>query len=469
MTRELFFVHDVVSWLDEDRLLDRLPSDRCVDRESDLAITNVQIDSRSCSPGSLFVALPGARTDGHRHLADAADRGAVAALVEPRRVASGTIPGRPVLIGVRSSKDALAALARRRLDQFAMTRIGITGSNGKTTCKEMLAAILAQSAPTLAGRGNHNSDVGLPLELFRAEHEHRYGVFELAMNRRGEIGELAAMVRPDAALITNIGTAHIGMLGSRDQIAAEKRDIFRTFTGSQVAFIPADDDYAAFLSDGVDGRVVPYGPAVTPTYRGASPVTDDTTRAPATLLHFDWGDVTLSLVGEHMVRNALGAVSVAQEYQLSPEQIRRGLESVRPAFGRGELIEGAVRVYQDCYNANPESMAASIATFAALPHTGRRIMILGGMRELGREAADAHRRLVQRACAQGPDVLWLIGDEWSVAAGECSTARWFPSDAWDELIDAAGTAVEPGDLVLLKGSRAYALERLTAILSGVTV
>ncbi len=457
MSDVLFSVSDAAASLRDVGLLDAGPPKAA----DSLLITNVQIDSRSCSDGSLFVALSGERTDGHRFLNDAASRGAVAALVredaiQRRRTASGM-----QLLPVRSPLAALTELAAQWLNRYSMTRVAITGSNGKTTTKELVTAALSQDSPTLASRGNFNSDVGLPLELFRARPEHRYGVFELAMNRAGEIGELAAMVRPDVALVTNIGTAHIGLLGSRDGIAHEKRRVFSAFSGEQVALIPEQDEYAAFLADGVAGRVVLYGPDSTPGFLGSERLQDG-----GTLLRFEWGAARILFSGDHMVQNALGAVAIGRELGVGPEAILSGLSSVRPAFGRGELIQGPVKIMQDCYNANPESMEASLTSFFRVPHQGRRLVVLGGMRELGAFSADAHQRVAVRAGEAGPDLLWFYGDEWEPAVRNLSGVRRFSTEEWDGLVKDIASNVSSGDFVLLKGSRAYELERLVPVLNG---
>lgn len=440
------------------------------DEDRHREISAVQIDSRLCDDGSLFVALPGERTDGHHFVTHAAGKGAICALVRKDRLGSILTADRaeamPLLIGVDNTLTALQGLASWWLSRFEMTRVAITGSNGKTTTKEMIASILSREASTLAGRENFNSDVGLPLELLRARDEHRFGVFELGMNRRGEIRELATMVRPHLALITNIGTAHIGLLGSQDAIAQEKRQIFSEFTGSEVAIVPEDDPYRDRLTEGVNARVLTFGPATTPGFRSARTADDGTIE-----LDFANGAVRLSFHGEHMTRNALAAVSVATELGVRWSSISDGLEAVRPSFGRGERLTGKVVLYQECYNANPESMSAALAAFAQSSEAGRRIIVLGGMRELGEHERHAHDQLLRSALSLAPAELWLIGHEWekpiAAAGGAQQKTRIVELIEPDNEHLAAVVAdrVRVGDLLLVKGSRGYELERIASALA----
>ena len=440
----------------------------------DRGIESVAHDSRAVKRGSLFVALPGERTDGHQFLAAAAAAGAAVLLVadaqaELRRAEMAALAGTYGL-GIVSVPDTLAALqglARARMRGLSsVTRIGVTGSNGKTTTKEIIGSILTRHAPTAVNEGNLNSEIGLPLACFGVDDGHRYAVFEMGMNRRGEMDILADIVRPDLALITNVGTAHIGLLGSRDAIAAEKKRIFAHFDGRQTGFLPEEERYQAFLAEGVRGKMIVFGPGSTPGFRGS-----ESMGLGGTLIHWEGFRIRFPLFGPHNLANALGAVSVARELGVPNAEIRDGLEAVAPLFGRSQVISGAVTVIADCYNANPDSMTQAMEFLEALPWKGRRIAVLGGMRELGDETTPAHAALGERLRGTPLEAVLLFGAEMehasSAAAGGPSSARI----SWTVDIEALGARLRSlaraGDVVLLKGSRGLELERLLPLLAAV--
>jgi UDP-N-acetylmuramoyl-tripeptide--D-alanyl-D-alanine ligase len=433
----------------------------------DAGIDSVASDSRSVTRGSLFVALPGERTDGHEFLGQSAASGAAALLVSRaqaarRRAELEGLASRYGL-GIVSVPDTLAGLqnlARARMRTLsAVTRLGVTGSNGKTTTKEIIGSILTRHAPTAVNEGNLNSEIGLPLACFGVNPGHRYAVFEMGMNRRGEMDVLAELVRPDLALITNVGTAHIGLLGSRDAIAAEKKRIFAHFDGRQTGFLPEGDRYKTFLAQGVRGKMIDFGPGSTPGFGGS-----ESMGLGGTLIHWEGFRIRFPLFGPHNLANALGALSVARELGVPNAEIRDGLEAVAPLFGRSQVIHGEVTVIADCYNANPDSMERSLEFLESLPWEGKRIAVLGGMRELGDETRPAHAALGERLRATKLDAVLLFGAEmehaWTAAAGGASA----PRISWTRDMDALGVQLQslagPGDVVLLKGSRGLELERL---------
>ncbi len=429
---------------------------------ADAVVASVAIDSREVRPGALFVALRGEHADGHQFLREAAAAGATALLVAegeaPRRAAALEGIGAAVITvpGTLAALQALAAFHLARLPLAA--RIGITGSSGKTTTKEILGAILSRSAPTAISEGNLNSETGLPLACFAVTTGHRWSVLEMAMNHPGEMAPLAAIVRPDLAVVTNIGTAHVGLLGSREAIAREKKMIFSRFTGTQVALLPEDDEFLGLLSEGVRGKVVTFGPRTTAGFRGSESLGLD-----GTLIHWEGFQARFPLFGAHNLANALAAVSAARALGVAPAAIRDGLEAVRPLFGRSQILRGEHTVIFDGYNANPDSMEQALAFAASVNWEGRRVAVLGGMRELGPESREAHRALAARLAGAGFDLVFLLGEELR-EAGEELAGRLGGRVAWDEDMDSLGrrvaAAVKPGDLVLVKGSRGLALERL---------
>jgi UDP-N-acetylmuramoyl-tripeptide--D-alanyl-D-alanine ligase len=439
---------------------------------TDAGIESVAVDSRAAAKGGLFVALHGERTDGHEYLSQAAASGAAALLVSgvqaaQRRAELAGLAARYGL-GIVSVPDTLAALqdmARARMRGLgAVTRVGVTGSNGKTTTKEIIGGILRLHAPTAVNEGNLNSEIGLPLACFGVSAAHRYAVFEMGMNRRGEMDVLADIVRPDLALITNVGTAHIGLLGSRDAIAAEKKKIFAHFDGRQTGFLPEEERYQAFLAEGVRGKMIVFGPGSTPGFEGS-----ESMGLGGTLIHWEGFRIRFPLFGPHNLANALGALSVARELGVPNAEIRDGLEAVTPLFGRSQVIRGEVTVIADCYNANPDSMERALEFLETLPGTGRRIAVLGGMRELGDETVPAHTTLGLRLRGTGLDAVLLFGAEmehaWNAAAGGASALRMTWTEDIDELGRRLQSVVRPGDTVLLKGSRGLELERLVPLLA----
>lgn len=426
--------------------------------------SSVCIDSREAEPGSLFVALIGTERDGHDYAPAAVAAGASVVLVASSRAAAverALAKTGALLVEVENTLKALQDAARAYLDKFpSLLKVGITGSTGKTTTKELAAAMIGAERRVVMNVGNLNSETGLPLSVFKVRAEHEVGVFEMGMNRRGEIGELAAVLRPSIALVTNVGTAHIGILGSREAIAEEKRAIFSRFTGGELALVPEDDPFSDFLAYAVRGRVHPYGRRTSAKFDGARPLGLDGTE-------IRWAGVpcVLGLPGEHNVCNALAAAAIAEAVGVSDSSIRAGVSTTAPLFGRAQILRGPVTVVQDCYNANPESMEAAIDFCDSVEWDGRRVYIVASMLELGAISAQEHLKLGMRLAISKADVVFLYGVETATAVRELEgKKRFFQSEDFESFAREVAAETQQGDLILLKGSRGTALERLTGLL-----
>lgn len=432
--------------------------------------SSVSIDSRDIKPGALFVALNGTVVNGHRFAGAAFSSGAAAAMVTEAAYQSDLFQIKDaakkaggILIVVKDTLKGLQDAARVYLKQFPnLIKIGITGSSGKTTTKEIAAAIIGQEKKVVMNPGNYNSETGLPLAAFLVRAEHEVGIFEMGMNRQGEIAELAAVLKPYIALITNIGTSHIGYIGTKLKIAEEKKSIFSQFTGNEIALVPEDDEYTSFLSEGVNGNVRLFGPSSTKSLEEYNDLGIEGTE-----LIWEGNRIRFGLPGHVNVLNALAAAAIAQAVPVSGEAVKRGLESVKPLFGRGEIIRGSVTVLRDCYNANPEAVLGAVDFSDSLEWKGRKVYVIGSMLELGDASVSLHEKIGEALSASQAWKVFLFGKETLPALKvieDSGRVSVFYTDEMETLSQAVSEYVQPGDYVLLKGSRGTALEKLTDVL-----
>ncbi|QTQ13725.1 UDP-N-acetylmuramoylalanyl-D-glutamate--2,6-diaminopimelate ligase [Treponema parvum] len=501
-----------------------------VGRESGNAVfTSVVTDSRNVKTDSLFVPLIGEFQDGHKYIPQALEKGASVVFVAQseyeknkeyyEKLAKEGFSKRcssscdfAVFICVKNTLDALQAAAKAYVKKFPkLVRIGITGSSGKTTTKELIVSLLKQKYRVVYSEGNFNSETGLPLSVFKIKGDEQIGIFEMGMNHRGEIENLTNILRPQYALITNTGTAHIGLLGSRRNIAEEKKKIFKYIGKDGAAFIPAVDDFVDFLAEGVCGEVVRFGlgnyttdapcnsalsesaGAAVPDQSGASAAgsglaVSGKSGAPVPPLKnitdlgirgtkFDYRGVSihLPLPGAYNLLNASAAIALAEKLELSPPQIKKGIESVAVMEGRNRVFDFTFRgkkitVFEDCYNANPDSVEKVLSL--CLSVKGAKCLVLGDMLELGQESSDAHAA-VGKSCvkfASEKDTKFIfVGPEMqkaAIAAEEngIKDIRVFKSYTDEDIKTIVSDVVLrlPRDtFILLKGSHGIGLERVT--------
>jgi UDP-N-acetylmuramoyl-tripeptide--D-alanyl-D-alanine ligase len=426
-------------------------------KAGDALITSVSKDSRTAGPGDLYVALRGANFDGNDFAADALARGAAAVLVDSTDTAS-RLDG-PVLLAEdgRASLQRLAGAWRQKL---LLKAVGITGSSGKTSTKEFAAGVLGTRYRVVKTAGNLNNHIGVPLSILAASKADRAAVWEVGMNHAGEIAPLAALCRPDIAIITNIGVAHIENLGSRDAIAVEKGSLAEAVGPRGVVILSADDDKSDSIACRCRARVVRTG--ISGGQISAASMVESDTGCHFDVIHEgDRFPARIPANGEHMVRNALLALAAGLEMDVPLEEGISGLAGTHLASGRQQRRNvGGVIFLDDTYNANPDSMEAALKMLRALPGAGRRIAVLGMMGELGSYAAEGYER-TGRAAAVGADILVTVGRE---AAAAAAAARAAGLGRIHEVADTASAALmlknlaRPGDLVLVKGSRAARME-----------
>ncbi len=444
-----------------------------VERSAGGAAGRVCTDSRRLGPGDLFVALRGPRFDGHAFLGEAFRRGAWGALVRRDAWEKAGLPGSPgsaipgAVVAVDDTERGLGDLAACHRSDLEVKVVGVTGSNGKTTTKEMTASILGESRKVLRNEGNLNNLIGLPLTVLSLDETHEAAVLEMGMNHRGEIRRLAEIACPQVGVVTNVGPAHLEHLGSLEEVAAAKAELLEALAPRDTAVINADDPMSGKLVAAARCRIVTFGLSGGADFRG----TDVRTAGDGTafVLQAPGGraEVSIPLLGEHNVRNALAAAAAALVMGSTPEHVAEGLRAAAPAPMRFTVLafRGGTRVVNDAYNANPASMKAALDTFALLEGGRRRAAVLGEMRELGAGSAGAHRRLGVQAGACGFDLLVAVGGHGGDTAAGAASAGMDEGRIFT-VPDAKGAAdllegwIAEGDLVLLKGSRGVGLERV---------
>jgi UDP-N-acetylmuramoyl-tripeptide--D-alanyl-D-alanine ligase len=434
-----------------------------------VSVSGVSIDSRTLAVGEAFFAIRGHRLDGHAFLADAAARGAACFVVQ---VLSDGIPPTVPLVLVEDTTRALGKLAAAHRARFTLPVVAVTGSNGKTTTKEMIASVLGTRWRTLKPEGSFNNQWGLPLTLLGLGPEHEALVVELGANQPGEIASLAALARPTVAVVTTVATAHTEFFGSLEGVRAEKATLVRAVDKGGHVALNADDPRVLRMAAETAAEVITYGQSAAARVRAVAPgdsgeiVDDDGSGLTFTL---DVGGhraaVRLAFVGRHNVTNALAAAAASVALGFDLAEIVAGLERARPAKGRCVWREaGDVWILDDTYNANPVSVLAAYATAAARRRAGRLMVVLGDMLELGAVSEAAHRKAGGAAADLGTDVFIGMGRYAALAAEEAraaGVAETLTTTTFEDTVAHLLKRVTAGDVVLVKGSRGMRMERVT--------
>jgi UDP-N-acetylmuramoyl-tripeptide--D-alanyl-D-alanine ligase len=433
-------------------------------------VAGVSIDSRTIRPGELFFAIHGPRHDGHDHVGAALERGALAAVVSESRARNFPESLREHCLVVGDTLLALHQLARAVRNSWGKKIAGITGSVGKTTTKEILAALLGAKLRVLKSEGNFNNAYGLPLTLFRLEDSDEAAVLEMGMSRRHELQELAGIAKPDVGVVTRVAPAHLEFFASVDEIALAKRELIEGLNGREsVAVLNADDPLVAAFASHAPGQVLTYGIEKSADFR-ADAIEDRGALGSA----FDFASngkrvrLELALAGRHVISNALAALAAASVWGIGATEAQSVLRNLRAPAMRGEMLRfsNGAALINDSYNSSPAALHAMITVLAATPNYRRRILAAGEMRELGHTSPELHREAGNFA-AKTRKIDWVIGVEGDAAqlvegaiAGGVprSQTKFFASS--EKAAEFLTELVAPEDLLLVKGSRGVRMERI---------
>jgi UDP-N-acetylmuramoyl-tripeptide--D-alanyl-D-alanine ligase len=431
----------------------------------DLAVpvAGVSIDSRSLAVGQAFFAIQGHRLDGHAFLRDAAARGASCVVVH---ALPDEMPPTVAVVLVDDTTRALGRLAAYHRARFTVPVAAVTGSNGKTTTKEMMASVLAALGPVLKPESSFNNQWGLPLTLLRLSPEHRAVALELGANMPGETAMLAAICRPTIGVVTMVASAHTEFFGSLDGVQAEKSALVRAIPAKGVVVLNADDPRVIAMGPLTAARVLTVSasnPRADVRAIGAAEETGEGLRVTLEIAGARRA-VRLGFAGRHNVGNALAAAGVGLALELPPDEIARGLEAARPVKGRCVWKRaGSVRILDDTYNANPTSLRAALDTLLATREAGRRVVVLGDMLELGDLAEAAHREAGRAVAAAGASEFIGVGRLSRLAveaAREAGLAEGHHAATFEDTVAQLLKRLAPGDVLLVKGSRGMRMERV---------
>lgn len=434
-----------------------------------LALTGVSTDTRTLVPGQLFLALRGANFDGERFAGPAVERGAPAVLLGPSDDPGAVLKALPAEVAVLRHADprrALGDLAAWYRSTLPMQVLGITGSCGKTTTKNIVLQLFAPLMPVVASPSSFNNDIGVPLTLLSCESDTRLAAVEMGTNHPGEIAALARIARPDHAVVTNVGSSHLAGLGSLMGVAREKGDLLAAVPNGGFCVINAGSRFRAELASRTAARLLTFSVEGEDGARGDLDARDLFFHSGGTTFRLGDHEVTSPLLGTHNVENLLAALCVGIGLGIDLERLLAGVSALRATRSRMERFDlHGITLFDDCYNANPESLRAAVRVLAGLHGFRRRVLVLGDMLELGGLSAELHHELGREAARAGVDALLLAGT-WVKATAAGALEGGLPADAiahfagTDEAVQGALERVREGDVVLVKGSRGMALEQV---------
>lgn len=437
----------------------------CLRGDASSTIARVQTDSRRVESGDIFVALRGEQFDGHNYLADVFHNGAAAVLIN-RGMSRGVPAGSIGVIEVDDTRRALGQLGARYRERLQIPMVAIAGSNGKTSVKELLAAVLAAGRRVIASEASFNNDLGVPQTLLRMNSHHELGVLEVGTNHPGELQPLLKMIRPCIGVLTSLGREHLEHFGDLQGVIAEEGVLAESLPTDGLLVVNGDSPGVEQVICRASCRVLRVGFASASDWKIVS-VTGDTSGSDVEIEGGTegWMGVwRVNLLGRHMAVNAVLALAVSAELGLSPELARAGLARARPAKMRLNAGEaGGVRILDDTYNANADSMLAALETLTDLPCVGRRVAVLGDMAELGCHAEAAHVEVGNAAARLAVDRLWTVGSRSRVTADAARQAGMQAVEAHPDMESVVRSMIQylrPGDAVLVKASRSARLERL---------
>lgn len=428
-------------------------------------ISSVCIDSRQVAAGSVFVAMQGDRADGHSYIGQALNHGAALVIAEKNNEYADAFSNCDRVVFVGNSLEALQTAALQYRRTFDIPVIGITGTNGKTTTKELVAAVLNQKYNVAVNPGNFNNHLGVPLSIFQWQREADLAVVEMGTNHFGEIATLCRIAQPTHGLITNIGKGHLEFLIDEDGVARAKAELLESLNQHGTAFLNMDDSrlrarklmVKQTIGFGIDSEADIKGLLEGPDQQGYYS------------LLIDRFHIGVPILGRHNGYNVLAAVAVGLHFGVGLNQIKHAVEGFESVKQRMQVLEiGGMTVLNDAYNANPSSMEASVRTLAQYPSQGRRVAVLGDMAELGTAATDGHRHIGRVAAQSGIDRLLCLGPNMAEAVNEAERQGFGSAahfESFESLMAALEEELKPGDVVLVKGSRSMALDRVSDGLS----
>lgn len=436
----------------------------CLGQAKGLVVSHLCSDTRQIRAGDLFLALSGPRFDGHEFLDEAVRGGAVAAII--CESAKGKLPPNLPAVAVTDTRCALGQLGSARRSLHSMPVVAVAGSNGKTTTKEILAALLRQAGPVLANHASFNNDIGVPLTLLEMEPDHRAAILEVGTNHPGELAPLLDLIRPQYGMITQIGREHLEFFQHVQGVAEEEGVLAEKLPPRGTLFLYGDAPFADRIAARAQARVVRVGAGPENDWRvGGIEVLPRGTRFQVQAPDPGFsGRYEIALLGRHQAMNAALAMAAAACLGLSRNAIESGLGNCKPVRMRMEPVEaGGVYWINDAYNANTDSMVAALQTLREMPCEGRRIAVLGDMAELGEASVEAHREVGRSVALLGCDGLYTIGSasrETARSARDHGMIQVHDFDSVELAADVLREEIRPGDLVLLKASRAARLERI---------